>query len=47
MDTAHPLGQDSEYQTYPMGRNGYINTMKPELFRYELFKGFSNQNVES
>jgi hypothetical protein len=23
----------------------FINTMKPELFIYELFKGFSTQNV--
>jgi hypothetical protein len=25
----------------------FINTMKPELFIYELFKGFSTQNVKS
>jgi hypothetical protein len=25
----------------------FINTVNPESFKYELFKGFSTQNVES
>ena len=42
MDTTYPIDQDP---TYPIGWNGFINAMKPELISYELFKGFSTQNV--
>jgi hypothetical protein len=41
MDTAYTVYQDPEYLTYPVGRNGFMNTMKLGLFRYKLFMGFN------
>jgi hypothetical protein len=40
------LDQDPEYSTYPIGYNGFVNTMQTDSLKYELFGGFSTRNVE-
>jgi hypothetical protein len=45
MDTAYPIDRDPEYPTYPIGCDGFVNTMKPELFRYKLFKTFQPRTL--
>jgi hypothetical protein len=40
MNTADPIDRDPEHPTHPIGGDGFVNTMKLELFRYKLFKTF-------
>jgi hypothetical protein len=46
MDTACTVYQDPEYLTYSVGRNGFMNTMKPGFFRYKLVRYMSEDGLK-
>jgi hypothetical protein len=47
MDTAYPIDKISNTRHTPLGENGIVNTINPELYRYGLLNSFSTQNGES